>query len=79
MTVKNSKIFEAGLRDFFSKSQVDDWLSAFLKAELRFPILLGVLPELEILMLLPAPVKSPQLVSVFIEPSRNLKSILLNN
>jgi hypothetical protein len=47
------------------------WLSAFSKAKWRFPILFEVPPELEILMRLP--VKSPELVSVFIEASKNLK------
>jgi hypothetical protein len=49
----------------------------FLKAELRFPIFFEVPPKLEILMQLP--VKPPELVSVFIEASKNLKSILINN
>jgi hypothetical protein len=49
---------------------------AFSKAELRFPTLFEVSPELKILMRLP--VKSPELVSVFIEASKNLKSILKN-
>jgi hypothetical protein len=40
-------------------------------------ILFEMPPELEILKQLP--VKSPELVSVFIEASRNLKSIFLNN
>ncbi len=44
---------------YFSKSQADDWLSA----ELRFPVLFEVPPELEILMGLP--VKSSELLSVF--------------
>jgi hypothetical protein len=47
----------------------DDLLSAFSKAQLRFTVLCEVPPELEILMRLP--VKSPELVSVFIEASRN--------
>ncbi len=47
---------------YFSKSQADDCLSAFSKAELRFPILFEVPPGLEILMGLP--VKSPELVPV---------------
>jgi hypothetical protein len=49
----------------------------FSKAELRFPILFELPPELEILMRLS--VKSPELVSVFIEASKNLKSIFLTN
>jgi hypothetical protein len=57
------------------KSQAYDWLSAFSKAELRFPILFDVPPELEILMRLPP--KSPELVSVFTEASKNFKSIFL--
>jgi hypothetical protein len=54
-------------------------LSAVSKAELRFPLLFEpeVPPEFEILMQLP--VKSPELGSVFIEASKNLKSIFLNN
>jgi hypothetical protein len=74
--MENSKNFEA-FRYYFSKSQADDWLSAFSKAELRFPILFEELPVLEILMRLP--VKSPELVSVFTEASKNFKSNSLNN
>ncbi len=58
--VKNAKNFVAGFSITFQKSQADDWLSAFSKVELRFPILFEVPPEFEILMRLP--VKSPELV-----------------
>ncbi len=72
--MKNSKILEAcfGTWYYFSKSQADDWLSAFSMAELRFPNLYEVPAELEIMMRLP--VKYPAFVSVFIEARRNLKS-----
>jgi hypothetical protein len=79
MMAKNSKTFEAGFSITFHNhnSQADDWLSAFSKAELKFPVLFNVPPELENLMWLP--VKSPELASVFIEASKNLKSLFLNN
>jgi hypothetical protein len=59
------------MRYYFLKSQLDDWLSAFSNAELRFPIPFEGAPVLEILMRLP--VKSLELVSVYIEASRNFK------
>ncbi len=58
-------------RYYFLKSQADDWLSAFSNAELRFPVPFEGPPVLEILMRIP--VKSLELISVFIEASRNLK------
>ncbi len=61
------------------KSQEGDWLSAFSKAELRFPILFEVLPELEIAASCKIYRISTVPVSVFIEASKNLKSIFLNN
>ena len=66
------KKIEEGFGITFQNHITDDWLSAFPKAELRFPILFEVPPELEILMRL------PELVSVFIEASKNL-SIFPNN
>ncbi len=71
--MKNTTIL-SGFRYYFSKSHAHDWLSAFSKVELRFPILIDP-PELEILMRLS--VKSPGLESVLIEASKNLKSFLL--
>jgi hypothetical protein len=50
-------------------------LTAVSKAELRSTILFEVPPEFEILMQLP--VKSPELVGIFVEASKNLKSVFL--
>jgi hypothetical protein len=50
MMVKNSKKIEEGFGITFQNHITDDWLSAFSKAELRFPVLFEVLPEFEILM-----------------------------
>ncbi len=73
--VKNSKHFEAGFRYYVLKSQADDWPLAFLKAELRFPILFEVPPEVEILMRLP--VKSPELLSVSLKQAKTYKVFFL--
>ncbi len=64
--MKNSKKFHVGFG--ISKSQADYWLSAVSKAKLGFPILFEVPTVLEILRWLP--IKSPELVSVFIEASK---------
>ncbi len=55
--MKDSKKILKRVRYHFSKLQADDWLSVFSKAELRFPIIFEVQPELEILMWLS--LKSP--------------------
>jgi hypothetical protein len=71
MVVKNSKNFEAGFGITFQNHR-QMMAVGFFKGWIEVPILFEVLPELEILIWLP--VKSPELVSVFIEASKNLKA-----